>query len=376
MPFSMNVLPSMARLNCAVHRADRSRGNVPDGQGLKTIVEQSHTFKEKKLKMRTSVGRVSLLFAISLLVNPVGQLAHAAEGYPTRPIQVIVPFPPGGSLDVATRILAPRMSAILGVPLVIVPKPGASGAIGASTVLNAPADGYTIASTFNSTLTLIHLNTKGLPYTYKDFTPIGNFAVDVNAIVVKGDSRWKNLDELFGEIAKNPSKLNYGSPGIGSVSSLAMDVIKTERKLDVTNVPFPGSPPVNTAVLGNQVDFGTVAFSSAIPLMDDGQLRVLGISGTERFSKFPDLRTFREQGIKNADLSLKAGLYVSAKTPPAIVAALEAAFNAAVKDPEVATAIEKAGLFQKIEDAAAAKAAIEQEDVDVQALGRMMAIGK
>lgn len=295
-----------------------------------------------------------------------------AETYPSRPIQIIVSYPAGGAQDMATRIIAPRMSEILGQPLVIVPKPGASGSLGVDFVLNSPPDGYTLSSTSTASLTLNPLYMDSLKYTYKDAVPIGTFAVEVNAIVVKADAKWRTFEELIDDAAKNPGKLSYGSPGVGTVSTTVVEAIKAERGLDVVSVPFVGSPPVNVAVLGGQIDFGTAALSTAAPMVQSGQLRLLAVGGTQRAPMFPDVKTFRELGFKSADLQLKIGLFASSKTPRDIVEKLSTAFDKAVEDPQVAAQLMKVGLVPQVEDSKAAEAALLQEEKDVHEIGKLL----
>ena len=204
------------------------------------------------------------IVSMSLMLLMVAAIGADAEGdkYPARQIQLIVPFVAGGALDVATRIIEPKLSAALGAPVVIVARPGASGVLGVRSVVNAPPDGYTVAATFNTTINLVRLNSKDVGYTYKDLTAVGNYAVDVGAIVADEQARWKTLSALLDEAAHNPGKLSYGSAGVGSVSSIILEAIKFERGLNMVSVPFQGSPPVNFAVVGKQVDFGSVAFSA------------------------------------------------------------------------------------------------------------------
>ena len=213
--------------------------------------------------------------ALALLVAP---LRAQEEKYPSRPVQLVLSFPPGGALDVAVRILEPRLSAALGVPLVIMSRAGAGGGLAINTVIKSPPDGYTVLATFNTAINLVRLTNKDVTYSYRDLIPIGNFAVDVGAIVVHQDARWTSFAALFDEAKQNPGKLTYGSAGVGSVSALMLDAVKLQRGVDLVHVPFAGTPPANVAVLGKQVDFGTVAFSPTIPLVKDGKMRVLAVS--------------------------------------------------------------------------------------------------
>jgi tripartite-type tricarboxylate transporter receptor subunit TctC len=325
--------------------------------------------RDQSLELFRSAVIASTLLAASLAP------AHAGP-FPTRPIQVIVSYPAGGAYDTATRIIAPKMSEILGQPLVIIPKPGASGSLAVGFVLKSPPDGYTLSSTATASLTLNPVYMKELTYTYKDAAPIGTFAVEVNAIVVRTDSKWKTFAALLDDATKNPGKLTYGSPGPKSVSTTVMEVIKAERGLNVVSVPFVGSPPVAVALLGKQVDFGTLALSVAAPMIKAGQLRLLAVGGTQRSPMFPDVKTFKELGFKTADLQLKIGLFASAKTPRATMKILSDAFAKAAADPQVSTQLAKVGLLPLVEDSKAAETALRQEMQDVNKISEILKITK
>lgn len=326
--------------------------------------------------MRSNSWRM-LFLAAAAVVLACGRTEIAkADNYPSRVIQVVVSYPAGGAYDTATRILAPQLQQALGQALVIVPKPGAAGSLGLDSVLRADPDGYSVSATATATLTLNPHFLDNIKYTVKDVIPIGILAVEVNAIVVKADAKWKTFDELLDDAAKNPGKLTYGSPGAGSVSTTVVDAIKAERKLSIVNVPFVGSPAVNLAVLGGQVDFGTTALTAAAPMIDSGQLRLLAVGGKQRVSKFPDVKTFNEFGLKAADLQLRIGLFVSSKTPPDVVEKLSAAFSKAVSDPVIAEKLSAVGLLPSFEDSRTAQATLLQEAKDVDNIVKSMNAAK
>ena len=306
---------------------------------------------------------------LAVLIAP---LRAQDEKYPSRPIQLILSFPPGGALDVAVRILEPRLSAVLGVPLVIISRVGAGGGIAINSVIKSPLDGYNVLATFNTAINLVRLTNKDVTYTFKDLIPVGNIAADVGAIVVHKDARWNSFNAVLDDAKQNPGKLTYGSAGVGSVSALMLDAIKLQRGVDMVHVPFAGTPPANVAVLGRQVDIGTVAFSPTIPLVRDGKMRVLAVSSTKRLPSFPDVPTLEELGIRRANLSLKAGLYLPAGTPSRIVETLSKALAVAMQDPMTGRQLEQAGLFPQYEDAAAARDAIAHEYDEITALGRAL----
>src|SRR5215510_10874486 len=187
---------------------------------------------------------VALSTAIALLIfgGPVGlQPARAQAPYPTRPIEFIIPFAPGGPTDTAIRLIQPQLSANLGVPLVLINKAGGGGAIGMDGVAKAKPDGYTLAATVRSTLTILPATQPDVPYKIADFTPIGAFAFDSGVIMVRRDAPWKTLEELVDHARKNPGKLSYGTAGLGTNSFFNMELLKLTYGLDMTHVPFGGS---------------------------------------------------------------------------------------------------------------------------------------
>jgi tripartite-type tricarboxylate transporter receptor subunit TctC len=299
----------------------------------------------------------------------------AEERFPAHPVHLIVPAPAGGSLDIGIRIIEPRLSAFLGAPIVIVNRSGASGAVAMAAVASAPADGYTLAATSTSTLTVISL-TQNLPYGLGSFIPIGNYAVDAGMIVVRSDAPWKTLDELVEHARQFPGKLTYGSYGIGSLSTLNMEAIKVTSGIDVLNVPYPGAPQAILAVVGKQVDIGATPYSAAASFLQAGALRALMTSADARLPTWPDVPTLSEKGVRHAKLKLMLGLYAPAGTPAPVVAALERALQEAAADPQVSASLGKASMFIQYEDSQGLRRLLESEYADVMELGREMGLMK
>lgn len=300
------------------------------------------------------------------------EIAHADEKYPSHEIRAIVPFPPGGAIDAGVRIIQSQISAHLGVPFVVVNRAGASGTIGTGAVASAAADGYTVAATPSTTLTLAGVTNRNLPYKVEDFIPLGTYAVDVGVIVVHADSPWKTLKDLVAYARQNPGKLSYGSPGAGSVSSFAVEAIKLQHGLNMVEVPFQGSPPANTALLGKQVDFATVAFSNAAPLLQAGKLRALAVSAESRMPGYLDVPTLAEDGVAYGSLGLTLGLYVRTGTPAGAVDLLAEALRVAMKNPATRESLEKTGLFVRYTDRNGAQRQLDAEHREVQELGRKL----
>src|SRR5215475_9026093 len=185
--------------------------------------------------MRIVTRLVVLVVALALGAPPAGVLAQA---YPTRPVEFIIPFAPGGPTDTAIRLIQPQLSANLGVPLVLVNKAGGGGAIGMDQVAKARPDGYTLAATVRSTLTVLPATQPDVTYKLADFAPIGAFAFDSGAIMVKRDAPWRTLEELIEHARKNPGKVTYGTAGLGTNSFFTMEILKQAYGLDMAHVPF------------------------------------------------------------------------------------------------------------------------------------------
>jgi tripartite-type tricarboxylate transporter receptor subunit TctC len=173
-----------------------------------------------------------------------------AQTYPSHPIQVIVPATPGGPADTAIRIIEPELSSVLGTPLVLVNRPGASGIVGMSSVATAAPNGYTIGAGVNSIFTIVHISGSTVPFTIDDFLPIGNYASDVSILAIHPDAPWTNFEELIEYARKNPGKLSYASAGVGTVSCLSMQSIISASRLEITAVPFAGGAQATWRSLG------------------------------------------------------------------------------------------------------------------------------
>lgn len=321
-----------------------------------------------------------LVFCAALAASSVVAIpsrAAEADGYPTRPIEAVVPFPAGGTFDVAFRALQPRMAVLLGAPVVVVNKTGAGGTIGTELVAKASPDGYTLAATASSTVALVQMTMRDVvKYGVDALVPIGNYATDVSAIVVDARSPWKTFAELLEHVRKSPAKVNVGTPGQGSVGALVLDAMRKAEGLELTAVPFRGSPPANLATMSGEVDFSVVAFGSAASLVAAGKLRVLAVTGQGRLSGHPEIPTLKEAGITSETLVFKLGLYAPAGTPEAVLDKLSAAMRTAVGDPAVAASLQRMGLEVAFEDRAAAAAHLAKAYREAMDLGSRLGMVK
>src|SRR4030095_12315097 len=270
--------------------------------------------------------------ATVMVLLGAGGPAHAQAPYPTRPIECVIPFPPRRATDTATRtrITQPQLSATLGVPLVLVNKAGGGGALGMDAVAKAKPDGYTLAATVRSTVTILPATQPDVTYKLSDFAVVGAYAVDSQVVLVKSGSPWKTLEELVEFAKKNPGKLSYGTAGLGTNNLLhnallqihyrldthsfcPMELLKLTYGLDMTHVPFGGSGPVKNAVLGGHVQVGAASLSSMLSVLRSGDVVALATSATRRIPSIPNVPTMTEKGQPDASLSTWAELYAPAK---------------------------------------------------------------
>ena len=254
-------------------------------------------------------GRKSVLgsvLACSLaLCFGLAPAASGAQGYPSRPIRMVVPFTPGTGIDIIARTIGPPVTQRWSQPVVVDNKPGASGNIGADVVAKAQPDGYTLMVTVN-TFTMTPALYKRLPYDpVRDFATVGrvakgNIALVVNPAVLPV----KTLEEFTAFVRARPGKLTYGSPGNGTPQHLAVELLKQRLKLDVLHVPYKGAAGALTELLGGQVHLMVLPVHTALPFARSGKLGVIAVSGESRSVLAPDAPSFAEVGLKNLDIDL------------------------------------------------------------------------
>jgi tripartite-type tricarboxylate transporter receptor subunit TctC len=295
-----------------------------------------------------------------LALASVVRTANAAE-YPTKPIQLINPFPPGAVTDIVARILNPKMSAALGQQVVIVNKSGSGGAVGIQAAKDSAPDGYTILVTPPPIL-LIPLVNKNSGFTMKDFTPITLATSSPNTTVVKGDAPWKTFEEFISDAKKNPGQLTYGSAGPGTTPHFIGELVKLKTKIDMTHVPLGSESAAATAVLGGHVNIAFLTLGTTRSHIEAGTMRALAVASNRRLKDFPNVPTTVEKGFPELNLKIWVGFFAPAMTPAAIVKRLAAVLNDALKDAEVTANIEKAqALVENLGPADAAKFLAEEE---------------
>ena len=274
--------------------------------------------------MRSFTRRAVVGTGLAVLAAPASRAR--AQAFPTRPLRMIVPFPPGGPTDLVSRVLAESMSADLGQPIVIDNRPGANGNVGVDAVAKSDPDGYAILYNTSAVAISPALYPKLTYDIRKDLVPVCLTATVPLVLAVHPDVPAKTVQEFVAYVKAHPGKLSYGSTGIGSVTHLgAVLFMKASGNLDAVHVPFRGSAPALTAMTGNHIQYMTDTVNSAHPLINGGQLRGLAILGSKRVEVLPNLPTLAEVGMKDFEIGAWQGLMVPAKTPAAIVERLNAA---------------------------------------------------
>ena len=267
-----------------------------------------------------------------------------AQDYPSKPIRMVVGFPPGGGTDVVARILAPRMSELLGQPLVIENRPGATGTVAAGQVAKSPPDGYTIMMGHVSVNAIAPALFSNLPYdVLKDFAPIALAAAVPHIVTVHPSMPAQSLKELIAHLKSQPGRLTFPSAGNGSMPHLAGEIFKSLAGVQVMHVPYKGTGQSMQDLLGGQhlVAFDTMPAAS--PHVRSGKLRALAVSSAKRAPSFPDVPTAEEAGLAGYVVSTWYGLFAPAGTPGAIVNRLHAEAVKAMQTPDTKAKLDGIG---------------------------------
>src|SRR5687767_868237 len=270
--------------------------------------------------------------------------AFAQEPYPSKPITMIVPFPPGGVADIVGRPLAAQMEKTLKQPVVVVNRTGAGGAVGMAAVAKAPPDGYTILMALSSiSIFPVSDRISGKPPSYEltDFAPIALITADPTVLVVAADSPWKTLKDFVATAKAYPGQINYSSSGVYGTLHVAMEIFANAAGIKLFHVPYQGGGPALTALLGGQVEALASGPAPAAAQMKGGKVRALASWSTERLKMLPEIPTFKELGY-DAEFYIWSGVFVPAATPAAIVSRLRQALREAANAADFRAAMDKA----------------------------------
>jgi tripartite-type tricarboxylate transporter receptor subunit TctC len=272
--------------------------------------------------------------------------AGAAQGFPERPIRMLVPFAPGGNTDILARAVGQRMTDNWGRPVIVDNRPGGSGFLASEIVAKATPDGHTVLVGSTGELSINQSLFAKMPYDVeRDFAPVSLGTISPILIAAHPSFGPKTIKELIALAKAKPRTLSYASVGVGSPMHLSGELFKMITGTDIVHVPYRGGAPAATALIGGQeVQFGYVGMGPAIPHVKAGRMRALAISTAKRATLLPDLPTMQESGVPGFDTSIWFAFVVPAKTPKHVVAALNAEINRILRLPEVVKFLENTGV--------------------------------
>lgn len=263
----------------------------------------------------------------------------AAQAWPTKPVRVVIPWPPGGSNDVVGRIVMQKVSDAMGQAFVVDNRPGASGAIGAEPVAKSPPDGYTLMVHSTTHLGNQHLYKKLNYDVVRDFAPVGTLAAQPGVLAIHPSLPVKSVKEFIALAKARPGQINYSSSGSGSAPHLSMALLLSMANINLVHVPYKGGAPQVTALVGGEAQASLATISTVLVHFKSGRLRALGVSSAKRSGVLPDLPTIAESGVPGYEMSPWIAVYAPANTPKAIIDRLNAECNKALKHPDVANSL-------------------------------------
>jgi tripartite-type tricarboxylate transporter receptor subunit TctC len=288
-----------------------------------------------------SIHRRLCILALATLTAGLSQ----AQGFPNKPIKVVVPSPPGGPPDLILRAILPKLTASLGQPVIIENRAGAGGLVGTAYVAKLPPDGYTWLFTTASHVNIPPFNENATYDPVRDFTHVTLAAQNFGqALVVNPEVQAKNLPELIALAKKNPGKLTYANAGNGTASHIPAEVMKSMTGTDILSVPYKGIAEATTDLMAGRIDIFFVGTQIALQHVQSGKLRALALTGARRWKGMPDVPTMDEQGLKGFNKVNWFGLWLPAGAPPDIVQKIHAAVAAAVNEPDVKQQFDTLGL--------------------------------
>jgi tripartite-type tricarboxylate transporter receptor subunit TctC len=291
--------------------------------------------------MSHSLSLKSLVGAVLLAAASVA----AAQPFPSRPITVVVPFPPGGVTDSSVRLIGQKITENTGQTVIVDNRPGAGGQIGADAVKKARPDGYTVF--------LSNIGSHGINETLysklsyeplKDFESVTLLFSSANLVVVPPSSPAKNMAELIAQAKSMNGKMTYASQSIGSGGHISGEIVKSKNKIELVHVPYKGSAPALIDIVAGRVDFLFDPIITALPFAKDGRLRALGITSDKRSPLAPEIPTLREQGFTGYDVNPWFGISAPAGTPKDVIARLNAEFRKAMTNPELVKRMTEQGI--------------------------------
>jgi tripartite-type tricarboxylate transporter receptor subunit TctC len=297
----------------------------------------------------------ALAVAASALVSG----AAFAQGYPNHPVELVVPFQPGGGTDALARAFADAARKHLPQSVVIVNRPGASGAIGWGEVINAKPDGYKLAVVTVELVTLPHL---GLAkFSYEDFQPIARLNADQAAITVRADAPWNTVEEFLAAAKKDPERMRVGNAGNGSIWHLAAAALEDKTGVKFSHIPFQGAGPAVQGLMGGHIEAVAVSPAEVSTFVQGGKLKTLAVMAEQRVKGFEKVPTMKERGI-DLVIGTWRGIAAPKNTPPEVVATLRAATEKIAQEPQLREAMERLNLGPSYADAQAFRTSMERDN--------------
>jgi tripartite-type tricarboxylate transporter receptor subunit TctC len=278
-----------------------------------------------------SIRSSVLTAAVWLAFSP---MAHA-QTWPAKPVKIVVPYAPGGAVDVVTRKMAAKLQEQTGQTFFVENKAGATGTIGLMSVVQAPADGYTLAANDTTYALLPHIFKK-LPFDHdKDLLPVAAYVFAPMGVVVKADAKHRTLDELIGAARTEANKITYGTGGAGTTPHFVSEALGIAAGANFLHIPFKGAGEATLAMLSGTIDFQIASTPGVMGNVKGGKARLLAVSGTRRLSALPDVPTFAEAGLKNFGLINFTGLWAPKGTPQAVIDRLQKEVAAAMASSDM-----------------------------------------
>ena len=299
--------------------------------------------------------------SVALAVSASSATVAYAANYPERPVTIVVGYAAGGTTDVIARVIAKGLSEELNQSFIVENRPGANSNIGSAQVATAPADGYTLLLTTISNTTNATLY-KSLSFNLQtDFAPIGSIGMVPNVLVVPATSAIRTYDDYVNYAKENPGKLTFASAGTGSSIHLSGELFKYRLKLDMLHVPYKGSSPALTDLIGGQTDSMFDNLPASLPHIQSGKLRALAVTSPERASQLPDIPTISELGLEGFEAYSWTGLSAPTGTPDSVITTVNAALERVLKKPETTESLNKLGVTTRISSPAEFKQFIDAE---------------
>ena len=279
------------------------------------------------MNLKTRFAFAAMTLAVCALVQ--------AQTWPAKPVKIIVPYPPGGAVDVVTRKMAAKLQEQTGQTFFVENKSGATGTIGLAAVVQAPADGYTLAANDTTYALLPHIFKK-LPFDYqKDLLPVGAFVFAPMSVVVKDDSKYKTLGDLVAAAKAEPGKITYGTGGAGTTPHFVSEALGIAAGVNFMHIPFKGAGEATMGMLSGTIDFQVASTPGVMGNVKGGKARILAVSGNKRLAALPDVPTFAEAGVKNFGLINFTGLWAPRGTPQAAIDRLQKEIATAMATPDM-----------------------------------------